>query len=66
MVNADIVKYGYGTIVYKLVDDEEKGMVTGILFRPNHIVYYVTWPSGEQPHFEIELTTEQSFSTKKP
>jgi len=56
------VKFQLGDIVYLLIDPEEKGMITRIIYRPHGVMYYVTWNSDrEQSHFDIELTTEARF-----
>lgn len=58
----DSVKFNHGDLVYLKVRPDEAGMVTGILFRPQSITYWVTWGnSNEAPHYDIELTKEKSF-----
>lgn len=62
-MSMDSVKYNLGDVVYLRVRPEEAGMITGILFRPSSISYYVSWGStSEIPHYDIELTKERTFS----
>lgn len=58
----DNVKFNLGDVVYLIIDPDMQGMVTGVLFRPHGIVYYVSWGiSDEEPHYDIELTREKRF-----
>ena len=58
----DSVKFNHGDVVYLKVKPDEAGMVTGILFRPQSICYYVTWGnSSETTHYDVELTKEKAF-----
>jgi hypothetical protein len=64
-MNMDSVKFELEEIVFLRIDEESKGIVTGIIFRPTGIMYMVTWGiSNEQHHYEGELTREKSFSEK--
>lgn len=59
----DAVKFQLGDTVYRRVDEDERGMVTGILFRPTGTVYFVTFGGGrEDSCYDIELTAERTFS----
>ncbi len=53
-------RFRIGDIVYhRLRDEPRRGMVTGIFVRPTAVLYYVTWPDGQENcHHEIELTGE--------
>lgn len=67
MTNPDKVEYELGEIVNYRVDDEQTGVVTGILYRPDGVAYMVTWDDkNEQAHFACELTKQKSFSSKLP
>lgn len=62
----DFVNFRLGEIVYFKVDDDKKGVVTGILYRPDGVAYMVTWNDcNEQAHFACELTIEKTFSETK-
>ena len=53
--------YHIGSIVYlRICPDRRKGMVTGIMLRPDMHLYLVTWADEtcERGHYEMELTTE--------
>jgi hypothetical protein len=52
--------YLIGDIVYlRVATERSPGMVTGILQRPSHIQYLVTWETCEETHhFACELTDE--------
>lgn len=58
-----LVKFQVGEVVYSTVDEGRRGMVMGVLFRPGHVVYKVSWSAvqGEMEHYDIELTTEEKF-----
>lgn len=51
-------KHQIGDRVGHILDPEQKGMITGILFRKNSFSYLVTWKDKleEKYHFECELT----------
>lgn len=59
----DTLKYSIGEIVYLKInpDPEERGLITGIVFRPNSFVYLVSFKEEERGCYEIELTSEPSF-----
>ena len=58
----DSVKFSIGETVYHRASAEEKGIVTGILFRPTGVCYYVTWKDRtESASYEIELNKEKSY-----
>lgn len=53
------MNYKLGDIVFLKTDAEQKiRMVTGILQRPNHLLYYLTNETDETTHFEIEISKE--------
>lgn len=57
----DTVKYNMGDTVYLKMGEEKSGMITGIVFRPHGMLYYVSWGLTETVHYDIELTTERTF-----
>jgi hypothetical protein len=59
----DSVKFKLGQTVY-FVAGEQRGILTGIVFRPSHVMYLVTWGNdlSERWHNECELSAEQSVS----
>ena len=66
MREIDSVKFNHGDIVYLKVNPDEAGMITGILFRPHSITYFITWGNAnETTHYDVELTKEKAF-IKKP
>lgn len=61
----DSVKFSLGEKVYLVVDPDEQGMVTGILFRPHGVSYCVTWGNADETtHYDIELTAEKRFANE--
>lgn len=62
-MSTDALSFSLGQIVYLKIDTEEKGMVTGILFRPGGYSYAVTWASSleESFHYEMELVADKAF-----
>lgn len=59
----DTVKFNLGDTVYLKLNPSEPCMVTGILFRPGHIIYKLTWKNAsETNHYDMELTTEKTYS----
>jgi hypothetical protein len=61
-MNNDTVKFTLEEIVYLKIDEDAKGIVTGIIYRPTGTMYMVTWGMGnEQHHYACELTTEKPF-----
>ncbi len=54
-----------GETVYSAIASNERGMVTGILQRPDHIGYYVMWASAidgeEREYGAIELSRDPLF-----
>lgn len=62
----DQVKFNFGDMVYRKVNPDTAGIVTGIVFRPTGTAYLVTWGDGEEtPCYDFELTTERSFEVSK-
>ncbi len=63
----DTVKHALGDVVYLKVNAECSGMVTGILFRPQGVRYFITWGNAnETSHYDIELTNEKVFANETP
>lgn len=56
---SDAVKFSLGQTVH-FVTDDQKGIVTGILYREHGITYGVTWGSDltERWHASFELSLE--------
>jgi hypothetical protein len=53
---SDTLRFSLGQRVWFALNDEEHGIITGIMFRPSGVVYYVTWADkSESNHFEAEL-----------
>ena len=62
----DKVKFNLAQTVYLVIDGESSGMVTGIVFRPIGVTYYVTWADfNERSHYECELTAEPNYSNEQ-
>ncbi len=66
-MKAESVKFELGQIIYSKIAPELTGQITGILFRPNGVMYLVTWSDDleEKYHHEIELTADKSFIAEK-
>lgn len=64
-MSTDALSFAMSQIVYLKIDPEEKGMVTGILFRPGGCSYAVTWASSieESFHYEMELVADKAFAS---
>ena len=61
-MNTDSVIFKFGDFVYLKVKPLEAGMITGILFRPSGVLYYVTWgDSNEKCYHDIEITKEKQY-----
>lgn len=59
----DVVHHAMGDIVYLKISPEYGGMVTGLMFRPTGVTYYITWQgAAETCHYDIELTTEKQYN----
>lgn len=61
----DTVKFKHGDKVWHVTDAEQEnpGVITGILFRQSYVKYWVTWREGgfdEKDHddFELKLADE--------
>jgi len=62
----DGVKFTIEQMVFHKANPSVRGMITGILFRPDVILYCVAWPDmDEKEHYACELTTEHNY-TEKP
>jgi hypothetical protein len=58
----DSVKFNIGEIVYFRLGGDA-GIITGILFRPTAVIYYVsTENGGERMCYDIELCGERTFT----
>lgn len=64
MIAADAVQFELGEIVFPVAGpDAWTGQVTGIMFRPGVVVYFVTWDDlQERRHYGLELTREKTFN----
>ena len=61
----DKVKFTLGQTVYLAIHGASVGMVTGIVFRPIGVSYYVTWSDfTERSHYECELTDEKTYANE--
>jgi hypothetical protein len=59
----DKVKFTLGQTVYLSINAASVGMITGIVFRPIGVSYYVTWGDfTERSHYECELTDEKTYA----
>lgn len=55
-------KYKIGEVVFLITDIEQSSrMITGILFRPNSIIYYLSSGATETEHYEMEIATQKSY-----
>lgn len=57
----DTVKYSMGEMVYLRVSGDgegSRGIITGVIFRPDGFKYIVAFQDDERYCYEIELTTE--------
>lgn len=58
------VKFNLGDIVYHRIGDN-KGIVTGIVFRPGSVMYLITWQNlDEKWHHDIEFSTDQILKSE--
>lgn len=61
----DKVKFTLGQTVYLAIHGASVGMVTGIVFRPVGVTYYVTWSDfSERSHYACELTDEKIYTNE--
>lgn len=62
----DTLRFALGQRVWFALNDENEGMITGILFRPNGVIYMVVWQDmDETEHYEFELTADAKEATKR-
>jgi hypothetical protein len=55
-------QYNIGDVVYLRTDREQMArLITGIVIRPNTIMYYLSCETMETVHYEIEITTERDI-----
>lgn len=65
-MSTDSVKFELESVVYFRTDEDAKGVITGIMYRPTGTQYFVTWSAGiEHCHYACELTTEKPFAETK-
>lgn len=60
------MKYTYecGDFVYLKSDPEQNPrIVTGILIRPNVVLYMLALGSNESSHFECEISQEKNYTS---
>ena len=57
--------YPYGATVYLKINTELAGMITGYIFRPGNIIWYlVKWSDGtESDCLDMELTDVREYKT---
>ena len=61
----DAAKFHIGQMVFFAPDTDSQGVVTAITFSAAGIMYNVAWNDfGERQHYDVELTTEQTFVKK--
>lgn len=60
---ADTIKFSLGDIVYHVLEQDKAGVVTGIMYRPIGVIYYITWKkdASECSHYDVELSSERKF-----
>jgi hypothetical protein len=59
----DQVEFELGEIVFRKTEPEISGMVTGILFRPNGIMYYCKFSTEDENQFyNVELIRDKVTS----
>lgn len=52
-----LTPFWLGDVVYlKIAQDRNPGMITGVLVRPNGVIYEAQFEDHVQMHFDIELT----------
>jgi len=55
-------KYDIGQIVFLATDEDQKArIITGIIIRPNCVIYYLTCCSEESTHYDIEFDLEKNY-----
>ena len=58
----DSVKFNMGETGYLRTNGDGMGIITGLLFRPNSVEYYVSWGDcTETKHYDIELSLERTY-----
>lgn len=56
-------KYNIGDVVFLLTDVEQLNrIITGIIIRPNSILYYVSCGSTETLHYDLEIILEKNYA----
>lgn len=56
----DATQFVLGQIIYYKTDPERTGIVTGIVYRPDSVVYMVTWDDmDEATHWACELSNQK-------
>jgi len=63
-INNNIV-FDIGDIVFLKTDSEQlPRIITGILMRPNNLLYYLSNGTNETQHYEIEISKEENETIK--
>lgn len=59
----DKVEFEIGALVYRKTNPEVVGIITGILFRPTGVGYYIKFADEIEEHcYGIELTTDKGVT----
>lgn len=57
-------KYGIGDVVSLVTDEENRSrIISGVSFRPNGYVYYLSCGSSETVHYDIEIKKPEAKKT---
>lgn len=55
-------KYNIGQVVFLATDtDQKQRIITGIIVRPNSVIYYLSCGSEETTHYDIEFALEKNY-----
>ena len=55
-------KFQLGDLVYLKTDyDQLERFITGILYRPSGVIYYVSQSTIESTHFEFEMSSKKDM-----
>lgn len=61
----DAIKFSLGQRVVAIINQEKKGMVTGILFRQHGPVFLVTWSDDLQERYNYDYELEADTVSQK-